>query len=77
MGTTKTIHVIKKLGEPTKRPEMLVCYDFHSRMFNEEEDLMFVTEMGTFSIGTIYILTPIRSKQHVSLISSTCLNLVE
>jgi hypothetical protein len=25
----KIIHVTKKLGAPTKHPEMLVCYDFH------------------------------------------------
>ncbi len=44
MSTIKIIHVTKKLGALTKRPKMLVCYDFHSRISNEEEDLMFVTE---------------------------------
>jgi hypothetical protein len=27
----KTILVKKKLGTPTKRPKVLICYDFHSR----------------------------------------------
>jgi hypothetical protein len=43
-NTMKTIHVIKKLGTPTKRPKVLVCYDFHSGISDEKEDLMFTTE---------------------------------
>jgi hypothetical protein len=39
----KTIHVTKKLGTPTKRLEILVCYDFHYGISNKEEDLMFAT----------------------------------
>jgi hypothetical protein len=62
MGTIKTIHVTKKLGAATKCLEVLVRYDFHSRISNEEEDLMFATELGMFSIGTISIITLIRSK---------------
>jgi hypothetical protein len=41
--TIRTIFVTKKLGAPTKRPRILVCYDFHSRIFDEEEDFMFAT----------------------------------
>jgi hypothetical protein len=44
MGTIKTILLTKKLGVPTKHLEVLVCYDFHSRISKEEEDLMFATE---------------------------------
>jgi hypothetical protein len=40
----KTILVTKKLGTPTKRPKVLVCYDFHSKISNKEEDLMFATK---------------------------------
>jgi len=40
----KTIPIIKKLGAPTKRLQVLVYYDFHSRISNEEEDLMFATK---------------------------------
>jgi hypothetical protein len=36
---------------------VLVCYDFHFGIFDEEEDLMFATELGLFSIGTIVVLT--------------------
>ncbi len=39
----KTMLVIKKLGTSTKQLEMLVCYDFHFGIFDEEEDLMFAT----------------------------------
>jgi len=60
-GIVRTILVIKKLGVQTKSQEVLMCYDFHSIMFNEEEDMMFVIELDLFSIGTI-ILT------HISLI---------
>jgi hypothetical protein len=42
-NTIKTIHVTKKLGAPTKRPKVLVCYDFHSKISHEKEDFMFTT----------------------------------
>jgi hypothetical protein len=47
----------KKLGAPTKCPKVLVCYDFHFGIFDEEKDLMFTIESGLFSIGTIVIPT--------------------
>ncbi len=53
----RTILVIKKLGAPTKRPKMLVCYDFHYGISDEEKDLMFVTRLRFFSIGTVAIPT--------------------
>jgi hypothetical protein len=77
MGTFKTIPITKKLGAPTKRPKMLVCYDFHSGIFDKEEDLLFATEPGLCSIRTISIPTPIKVEQLVSLISLAGLNLVE
>ncbi len=77
VGTILTIHVTKKLGTPTKCPKVLVCYDFHFRISNKEEDLMFATNSGVFSIGTIVVCTSIWSNQHVKLITLTCLNLVE
>ncbi len=43
-NTIRTMHVIKKLEVPTKCLEVLVCYDFHYGIFNEEEDLMFAIE---------------------------------
>jgi hypothetical protein len=47
-STIRTIPITKKLGTPTKHPKTLVCYDFHFRISNEEEDLMFVTKLGLF-----------------------------
>jgi hypothetical protein len=29
IGTIKTIPITKKLGAQTKRPKVLICYDFH------------------------------------------------
>jgi hypothetical protein len=43
IGIVRTIHVTKKLGAPSKHPKMLVCYDFRSCIFDEEEDFMFAT----------------------------------
>jgi hypothetical protein len=40
----KTIPITKKLGAPTKHPKVLVCYDFHLRISDEEEDLVFAIE---------------------------------
>jgi len=55
--TVRNIHVTKKLGAPTKCPEILICYDFHFEIFDEEKDLMFAIELRLFSIGTIVVLT--------------------
>jgi len=49
----KTIPITKKLGAQTKRPKVLVCYDFHSRILDEKEDVMSSTKLNLFSIGTI------------------------
>jgi hypothetical protein len=40
----RTIHVIKKLRAPTKHLEVLVYYEFHHGIYDEEEDLMFAIE---------------------------------
>jgi hypothetical protein len=45
----RAIHVTKKLSVQTKRPKILVCYDFHSGIFDEEMDMMFSTELDLFS----------------------------
>jgi hypothetical protein len=45
----RTIHVTNKLGVSTKRPEVLVCYDSHSKIFNEKEDVMFAIDLDLFS----------------------------
>lgn len=41
-----------------KQPKVLVCYDFHSKLFNEEEDLMFDVKLKLISLGKIVILKP-------------------
>jgi hypothetical protein len=71
----RTIPITKKFGTLTKHPEVLICYDFHSGI--SDEDLMFAIELGLFSIGTIVVPTSIWSNQPVKLITSTGLNLVE
>jgi hypothetical protein len=35
-GIVRTILVTKKLGALTKLPKMLVCYDFHYGIFDNE-----------------------------------------
>jgi hypothetical protein len=47
-GIVKTILVTKKLDIQTKRPKVLVCYDFHSRISDDEKDVMFVTKLDLF-----------------------------
>jgi hypothetical protein len=39
----RTILVIKKIGVQTKRLEVLMCYEFHFGILDEEEDVMFAT----------------------------------
>jgi hypothetical protein len=56
-STLKTILVTKKLGVQTRQLEILVCYNFHFGISNEEEDVMFTTKLDLFSIGTIAVPT--------------------
>jgi len=63
-GTIKIILVNKNLGVETKRPQILVCYDMMEGLIDEEEDLIFETELELFSIGTITI-----SDETISLLS--------
>jgi hypothetical protein len=41
------------LGINLKRPKVLLCFDYHNGIIDEEEDLMFANEPELFSIGTI------------------------
>ncbi len=77
LNTIRTISITKKLGAPTKCPEVLICYDFLYGISNEEEDLMFAIEPRLYSIGTIVIPTSLWLNQLVKLITSRGLNLVE
>jgi len=77
IGIIRTIPITKKVGTPTKRPKVLVCYDFHFGIFDEEKDLMFAIYSKLFSIGTIVVPTLIKLEQLVNLIPSIGLNLVE
>jgi hypothetical protein len=56
---------------------VLVCYDFHFEIFDEEKDLMFATYLKVFSIGTIAISILAKLKQPIDLISSIGFNLIE
>jgi hypothetical protein len=44
----KTIPITMKLGVQTKRPKVLMCYDFHYGTSYEEEDVMFAIELDFF-----------------------------
>ncbi len=73
IDTIKIILITKKLGTPTKWLKVLICYDFHSRISNEEKNLMFVIEPWLFSIETIFVPTLVRLEQPISYVSSTSL----
>ncbi len=51
--------VTKKLVQ-TKRPKILICYDFHFGILDEEEDMMFTTKLDLFSISFIVVPTHIK-----------------
>jgi hypothetical protein len=55
--TIRTIHITKKLGVQTKRPKVLICYDFHFRIYDEKKEMIFTTKLNMFSIGTIAVPT--------------------
>jgi len=68
----RTVLVTKKLGVQTKRLEVLICYDFHFRIFDEEDDVMFAKKI---SVGTIAI--PIHIKHVPTPIYIPDLGIVE
>jgi hypothetical protein len=68
IGVVRTILITKKLGAQTKRVKILVSYDFHFRISNGKEDVMFVTKLDLFSIGTIKIpiqIEPVSKPYHI------------
>ncbi len=65
------------MGVQTNQLEVLVCYDFHSGIFDEEDNLMFAIKPELFLIGTIAIPKPTRLEQVVISIPSTNVGLVE
>jgi hypothetical protein len=52
----RTIPITKKLGVQTKKPKVLICYDFHFGIFDEEEDMMFAAKLDLISTRTIVVL---------------------
>ncbi len=40
-GTIRIIMVIKHPGIKVKQPKMLLCYDYHNDITDEEEDIIF------------------------------------
>ncbi len=57
IGIVRTIPIINKLGIETKKANILICYDFHYGISDDEEDVMFATKLDMHSIGTITIPT--------------------
>jgi hypothetical protein len=43
-GIVKTITITKHLGGEVRRLKMLLCYDYHNGITNEEEDVIFATQ---------------------------------
>jgi hypothetical protein len=48
------------VGSEVRKPELLLCYDYHNGITYEEEDIIFVTEPKLFSIGIINLLDTIQ-----------------
>jgi hypothetical protein len=42
----------KHLGTNLKRPKVLLFFDYHNGIIDEEEDLMFISDPKLFFIGT-------------------------
>jgi hypothetical protein len=42
-GTIRTIIVTKHLGGEVQRLEVLLCYDYHNGIIDEEEGIIFAT----------------------------------
>ncbi len=46
---------------------MLLCYDYQNDITNEEEDIIFVTELLLFSIGIINLFETIQSMRTIDV----------
>jgi hypothetical protein len=55
------------LGGEIRRPEKLLCYDYHNDIIDEEEDIIFVIELELFSIGIISLLETIQSMKTIDV----------
>ncbi len=55
-STMRSIPITKKNNVQTKRLKVLVCYDLHFGIADEEKDMMFATKLDLISIGTIVVL---------------------
>jgi hypothetical protein len=55
---------------------MTICYDFHSRTFDDEEDLMLDIELELFSIRTIVVLKTPKFFKIIIFIPSTYIGLI-
>jgi len=49
------------LGGEVRRPEVLLCYDYHNGIIDEREDIIFAIKPKLFSMGTINLLEIIQS----------------
>jgi hypothetical protein len=43
-GMIRAIMMTKNLGTKVKQLKLLLCYDYHNGITNEEEDIIFVTK---------------------------------
>jgi hypothetical protein len=60
-GTVRTITITKHLGSEIRRPKVLLCYNYQNGIIDEEEDIIFATELKLFSIKTIILPETIQS----------------
>jgi hypothetical protein len=65
--TVRIIIITKHLGGEIRRPEVLLCYDYQNGITNEDEDIIFVTKLELFSIGTISLLETIQSMKTINV----------
>jgi hypothetical protein len=52
-GIVQTIAMTKHLGINMKSPKVIMWFDYHNGITNEEEDLFFASDPKLFSIGII------------------------
>jgi hypothetical protein len=52
-GIVRTITITKHLVGKIRRLEVLLCYDYHNAITNEEEYVIFAIELELSSIGII------------------------
>jgi len=66
-GIIRTITITKHLGGEVRKVELLLCYNYHNGIIDEEKDIIFATQLELFSIRIISLPKTISSMKTIDV----------